>query len=215
MGFLEARHDWRRKSSSEWLTMSPEPAVKAQAETVTALLQAWGAGDEEAGRRLVPLVYRDLRRRAAGLLRREAPGHTLQPTALVHEAYLRLVGYPGPWQNRSQFFGVASNLMRRILVDHARRRGAAKRDAIRVVFDEAVQPAAEREVDLVRLDEALLELSALDARQMSGQPSWRRPAATTTKRARRSSTCWTPTPRPSAFSRRPRSEQGPRPSHHH
>jgi SAM-dependent methyltransferase len=99
--------------------MSPEPAVKPQAENVTALLQAWGAGDEDAGRRLVPLVYRDLRRRAAGLLRREAPGHTLQPTALVHEAYLRLVGYPGPWRNRSQFFGVASNLMRRILVVYA------------------------------------------------------------------------------------------------
>jgi RNA polymerase sigma factor (TIGR02999 family) len=165
MGFLEARHDWSRRSRPEWLTLSPEPAVKSQAETVTALLQAWGAGDEEAGRRLVPLVYRDLRRRAAGLLRREAPGHTLQPTALVHEAYLRLVGYPGPWRNRSQFFGVASNLMRRILVDHARRRRAAKRNAIRVVFDEAVQPAAEREVDLVRLDEALSELCALDARQ--------------------------------------------------
>lgn len=134
-------------------------------ESVTALLQAWSEGDADAGRRLVPLVYGELRRRAAGYLRRERPGHTLQPTALVHETYLKLVGHPGPWRNRSQFFGVASNLMRRILVDHARRRRAAKRDAIHVVLDEAVQPAAEHEVDLVRLDEALSALSALDARQ--------------------------------------------------
>lgn len=146
--------------------MSREPTVKPQSpESVTALLQAWNAGDDEAGRRLIPLVYSELRRRAGGYLRRERPGHTLQPTALVHEAYLRLVGLQGHWRSRSQFFGVASNLMRRILVDHARRRRAAKRDAVRVVFDEAVQPAAEPELDLVRLDEALLELSALDARQ--------------------------------------------------
>ncbi|HUG95145.1 MAG TPA: ECF-type sigma factor [Pleomorphomonadaceae bacterium] len=134
-------------------------------ESVTALLQAWSEGDADAGRRLVPLVYGELRRRAAGYLRRERPGHTLQPTALVHEAYLKLVGHPGPWRNRSQFFGVASNLMRRILVDHARRRRAAKRDAIHVAFDEAAQPVAEHEVDLVQLDEALSALSALDARQ--------------------------------------------------
>jgi RNA polymerase sigma factor (TIGR02999 family) len=132
---------------------------------VTALLQAWNAGDEEAGRRLVPLVYGELRRRAAGYLRGERPGHTLQPTALVHEAYLRLVGRREPWHNRSQFFGIASNLMRQILVDHARRRRAAKRDGIRVALDEAAQPAPEREVDLVRLDDALAELSTLDPRQ--------------------------------------------------
>jgi RNA polymerase sigma factor (TIGR02999 family) len=133
--------------------------------SVTALLQAWSEGDAEAGRRLVPLVYGELRRRAARYLRRERPGHTLQPTALVHEAYLRLVGHPGAWRNRSQFFGVASNLMRRILVDHARRRRAAKRDAVRVALDDAVVGAAERDVDLVCLDAALEELSALDARQ--------------------------------------------------
>jgi RNA polymerase sigma factor (TIGR02999 family) len=146
--------------------MSRETKVKPQApESVTALLQAWNAGSEEAGRRLVPLVYGELRRRAAGYLRGERYGHTLQPTALVHEAYLRLVGRREPWRNRSQFFGIASNLMRQILVDHARRRRAAKRDGIRVSLEEAVQPAAEREVDLVRLDDALAELSALDPRQ--------------------------------------------------
>ena len=134
-------------------------------ESVTALLQAWNAGDEEAGRHLMPLVYGELRRRAAGFLRRERRDHTLQPTALVHEAYLRLVGRHEPWRNRSQFFGIASNLMRQILVDHARRRGAAKRDGVKVMLDEAVLPAAEREVDLVRLDDALVELAALDPRQ--------------------------------------------------
>jgi RNA polymerase sigma factor (TIGR02999 family) len=146
--------------------MSPEPKVKPQSpESVTALLRAWETGDEEAGRRLIPLVYGELRRRAGGYLRRERPGHTLQPTALVHEVYLRLVGLDVHWRSRSQFFGVASNLMRRILVDHARRRRAAKREAIRVDLNEEALPVAKREVDLVRLDEALAELSALDARQ--------------------------------------------------
>ena len=145
--------------------MSP-PTVKPESPApVTALLQAWTAGDEEAGRHLMPLVYGELRRRAAGFLRRERRDHTLQPTALVHEAYLRLVGRHEPWRNRSQFFGIASHLMRNILVDHARRRGAAKREGVRVVLDEALLPAAAREVDLVRLDDALVELSALDARQ--------------------------------------------------
>jgi RNA polymerase sigma-70 factor, ECF subfamily len=134
-------------------------------ESVTALLEAWNAGDEDAGRRLIPLVYGELRRRAGGYLRRERPGHTLQPTALVHEAYVRLIGLQGQLRNRSQFFGVASNLMRRILVDHARRRRAAKRGAIQVALDDAHGAVVEREVDLVRLDDALSELSTLDARQ--------------------------------------------------
>jgi RNA polymerase sigma-70 factor, ECF subfamily len=137
----------------------------SSSESVSALLVAWNAGDEDAGRRLIPLVYRELRRRAGGYLRREKPGHTLQPTALVHEAYLRLVGLQGQLRNRSQFFGVASNVMRRILVDHARRRRAAKRGAIRVTLDDAHRAAVDREVDLVRLDEVLSELSALDPRQ--------------------------------------------------
>ena len=132
---------------------------------MSALLAAWKAGDEDAGGRLIPLVYRELRRRAAAYLRRERPGHTLQPTALVHEAYLRLVGLKGQLASRSQFFGVASNIMRRILVDHARRRRAAKRGAIRVTLDDAKVAAIDREVDLVRLDEALSELSTLDPRQ--------------------------------------------------
>jgi RNA polymerase sigma factor (TIGR02999 family) len=134
-------------------------------ESVTALLQAWSQGDSEAGDRLMPLVYKELRRRAARYLRRERPGHTLQPTALVHEAYLKLVGHNLPWRNRSHFFGVASNLMRQVLVDHARRRRTAKREGVRVVLDDALDASAARGVDVVDLDEALTELSALDPRQ--------------------------------------------------
>ena len=102
--------------------MSPESG------DVSHLLRAWGRGDAQAGEDLVPLVYRELRRRAAAYLRNERPDHTLQPTALVHEAYVRLVGQDRvSWQNRAQFFGVAAQMMRRILVDHARRHHAAKR----------------------------------------------------------------------------------------
>jgi len=96
-------------------------------ENVTALLQAWGSGDHQAGERLMPLVYRELRRQAARYVRRERRDHTLPATALVHEAYLRLVGEPAPWTNRAHFFGVAARVMRQVLVDHARRHGAAKR----------------------------------------------------------------------------------------
>jgi RNA polymerase sigma factor (TIGR02999 family) len=136
-----------------------------RAATVTELLRAWGQGDAEAGERLVPLVYGDLRRRAARYLRKEPAGHTLQPTALVHEAYLRLIGQEQTWRNRSHFFAVASTLMRRVLVDHARRRHSAKREGVRVVLDEALDAAATRGLDVLELDEALSELSAIDARQ--------------------------------------------------
>src|SRR6266566_6912875 len=97
---------------------------------VTHLLAQWANGDEGALADLTPLVYKELRRLAASYLRKERKSHTLQPTALVHEAYLRLVGQKSPsWQNRSHFFGVASRLMRQILVDHARQRQAGKRTA--------------------------------------------------------------------------------------
>jgi len=136
-------------------------------EAVTALLRAWSHGDEKARDRLLPLVYADLRRRAARFLRRERPDHTLQPTALVHEAYMRLVGQSADWQNRSHFFGVASEMMRRVLVDHARARRAARRegDRFQVTLDEGLAVSQPREVDLVALDAALEELAALDARQ--------------------------------------------------
>ena len=121
-----------------------------------------------AGDRLFPLVYAELRQRAAKALRSESRAHTLQPTALVHEAYLRLAGQNNGWKNRTQFFAVASQIMRRILVDHARARAAAKRPPKRMqVTVSAAESAAvgPREVDLIALDDALLELAAEDARQ--------------------------------------------------
>jgi RNA polymerase sigma factor (TIGR02999 family) len=136
---------------------------------VTVLLRAWSKGDLEAGERLIPLVYAELRRQAARYLRRERRDHTLRPTALVHEAYLRLAGQkPGAWQGRGQFFGVAAQVMRRILVDHARRHKAGKRGGswCRVSLDAIDRqgvPAAAGDVDLVALEEALTELALLDA----------------------------------------------------
>jgi RNA polymerase sigma factor (TIGR02999 family) len=135
---------------------------------VTGLLQAWGGGDPAALDRLVPIVYDELRRQAQRYLRRENPGHTLQTTALVHEAYLRLVDQrEARWQNRAQFFGVAAQAMRRILVDHARRHQAAKRggSAIQVPYEEDAMAAVASDVDLVSLDDALTRLAALDAQQ--------------------------------------------------
>jgi RNA polymerase sigma factor (TIGR02999 family) len=133
---------------------------------VTALLRAWSGGDEEARDELLPLIYGELRRRAAAHLRRERPGHSFQPTALVHEAYLRLIEQKVPWQNRAHFFGLASEMMRRILVDHARGKKRGKRSGrwTRVELDEAVAISEHRDLDLVLLDEALRELSELDPR---------------------------------------------------
>ena len=135
---------------------------------VSALLQAWGQGHVEARDRLMEVVYQELRRRAAAYLRRERAGHTLQPTALVHEAYLRLVDQnAAAWQNRAQFFGVASQIMRRILVDRARARKTAKRSGqwARVTLDESLTEHQPRDVDVLDLDAALAELAAFDTRK--------------------------------------------------
>ncbi len=134
---------------------------------VTRLLQAWRGGDETARDRLIPFVYQELRRRAAGYLRHERRGHTFRPTDLVHETYLRLCAQNAGWENREQFFGVACRLMRRILVDHARARAALKRSGgVRVTLSvvPAGSPAAES--DLLDLDAALDELAALDEAQV-------------------------------------------------
>jgi RNA polymerase sigma factor (TIGR02999 family) len=133
---------------------------------VTALLRAWSEGDENARDELLPLIYEELRRRAAAHLRRERPGHTLQPSALVHEAYLRLVDQNVAWKNRAHFFGLASEMMRRILVDHARNKKTGKRAGgwTRVELDEALAISKQREIDLVSLDDALTELSRVDHR---------------------------------------------------
>ncbi len=137
-------------------------------QDVTHLLIQWSKGDSGALEALVPLVYDELRRLAQLYLSREKPGHTLSSTALVHEAYLRLVKQKDvTWQNRAHFFAVAARMMRRILVDHARRHGFAKRGggAMTLSLDEAMAPAAQREVNLVALDDALDTLAKLDERQ--------------------------------------------------
>jgi RNA polymerase sigma factor (TIGR02999 family) len=135
---------------------------------VTRLLKQWSEGNHSALDALTPLVYDELRMRARNYLRRERPDHTLQPTALIHEAYLRMVGESLPeWQNRSHFFAIASRAMRQILVDHARRRGAGKRGSgvMDVTLNEALVPARADNCDLLALDEALTKLAAFDPRK--------------------------------------------------
>ena len=135
---------------------------------VSGLLRAWSNGDTEAREKLMPLVYAELRRSAAAYLNRERKDHTLQPTALVHEAYLRLIGQERVvWQNRAHFFGIAAQTMRRILVDHARshRRDRRFGAAIRVTLDERLAMTPPPDCDMLLLDQALGELAALDARQ--------------------------------------------------
>jgi RNA polymerase sigma factor (TIGR02999 family) len=136
---------------------------------ITQMLIDWGNGDREALDRLIPVVYTELRRQAARHLRRERPGHTLQTTDLIHEAYLRLVDQRNVrWQNRAHFFAIAAQIMRRILVDHARRRHRAKRggSGIALPLDEGLVAAPEKSnVDLLALDEALERLEAIDFRQ--------------------------------------------------
>jgi RNA polymerase sigma factor (TIGR02999 family) len=134
---------------------------------VTALLVAWGDGDETARSRLMDAVYDELRRVARRHLRRERDEHSLAPTALVHEAYLRLVDQRRVrWQSRAHFFGIAAQLMRRILVDHARSRAAAKRGSDRTVVLEGLEmETAPLDVDVLALDAALDRLAAVDARQ--------------------------------------------------
>jgi len=152
-------------------------------DEVTELLRAWSAGDPAAGEQVVRLVYDELRRQAARYLRRERRDHTLRPTALVHEAYVRLIGQPGvSWQNRSQFFAVAAQMMRRVLVDHARARARAKREGgwYRISLEEVAggrapggavggagvhasggRAGGPPDVDLLALDLALTELAAV------------------------------------------------------
>ena len=139
-----------------------DPAV------VTRLLREWGEGNETAREQLVPLLYDTLRRLAAKYLARERDAKTLQPTALVHEAYLRLVDGPLPdWQSRGHFYGIAASVMRQILVDHARARLAAKRGGgvIQVDLDHALGVAAHDDADFVALGEALDELERVDPRR--------------------------------------------------
>jgi RNA polymerase sigma-70 factor (ECF subfamily) len=135
---------------------------------VTQLLLAWSQGNDAALQKLIPVVYRELRRLAHRYMIRERPGHTLETTALIHEAYERLVDTPHiQWQDRTHFFAVCAQLMRRILVDYARSRGYQKRGGgIRLVqLDEALATPQARSRDLVALDEALTALAAIDSRK--------------------------------------------------
>jgi RNA polymerase sigma factor (TIGR02999 family) len=150
----------------------PPPATGAGAHVITDLLLAWGTGDRTALDALLPLVYVELRRQARRAMRREGGGHTLQPTALVHEAFLRLVEQrTARWESRTQFFAVAAQAMRRVLVDHARTRRAAKRGGgVRhlTLADADVAGArvagagASSDIDVLALDEALTRFAAFD-----------------------------------------------------
>ena len=137
-------------------------------EEVTQLLLAWREGDEAALEKLLPLVYDELHRLAARYMRRESPGHTLQTSALVNEAFIRLIDQQQVhWQNRAHFFGIAAQLMRRILLDHARGQARGKRGGgvHRVSFDEGAIVSEQRAAELIALDDALNALAAFDSRK--------------------------------------------------
>jgi RNA polymerase sigma factor (TIGR02999 family) len=139
-----------------------------QPHEVTQLLHDWSQGDQAALDKLLPLIYDELRRLAKRYLARQRPGHTLQTTALINEAFLKLAGQEEKhWQNRAHFFGVAAQAMRHILVDYARAQHYAKRGggAQRVAFEEALTVSAERAAEVVALDEALHELAKVDLRK--------------------------------------------------
>ena len=144
------------------------PPGSTSAPRVTELLVHWRQGDQDAREKLIPLIYGELRRVARNYLRHERPDHTLQSGALVHEAYLRLLGEESPqWKNRAHFFGVAAQVMRHILVDHARNRRAAKRGGgvPRLALDPQMALPQTRDLDLLALDDALNRLAELDAQQ--------------------------------------------------
>jgi RNA polymerase sigma factor (TIGR02999 family) len=141
----------------------PEPS----AEDVSGLLRAWSDGDRDALDRLTPIVYAELHRLARIYMKRERPGHSLQATALVNEAYMRLVDYKGiQWQNRAHFLAVSAQLMRRILVEHARRHNLKRGgNVLHIALDEAVVAGESRDANLVLLDEAMNTLAQFDARK--------------------------------------------------
>ncbi|HMV47329.1 MAG TPA: sigma-70 family RNA polymerase sigma factor [Blastocatellia bacterium] len=141
--------------------------MESATPNVTQLLAAWSEGDQNARDELIPLVYAELHRVAQNYLRRERRGHTLQSSALVHEAFLRLVDQRVAWRNRAHFFGIAAQMMRRILVDYARSRGNEKHggDQLHLELDEALDAAAQRDAELVALDDALNSLAEIDPQQ--------------------------------------------------
>jgi len=145
-----------------------DEAQKPPIGEVSGLLRAWGDGDRRALDQLTPIVYHELRRLASHSMRGERPGHSLQATALVNEAYMRLVDYKGmQWQNRAHFFAVSAQLMRRILVEHARRHNLKRGGGVQhVSLDETAIVGGDRGADLVALDDALDALARFDARKV-------------------------------------------------
>lgn len=140
--------------------------MNAPQQDVTILLNAANAGDEKAPGKLLELVYGDLRRLAAKYMQNERGDHTLQATALVHEAFIRLVDWKNvSWQSRAQFFAVAAQVMRQILIDHARRTKADKRGGQKIALDDVISFTSEREFDLLALEEVLSALEKIDRRQ--------------------------------------------------
>jgi len=142
--------------------------LSTSGDEVTRLLKAWSAGEESALEKLVPLIYAELHRAAQRYMSRERSDHTLQTTALINETYLRLVDFQHiSWQNRAQFFGICSQLMRRILVDFARSRGSQKRgaDGVHLTLDETLIVSRESHADIIALDDALKALAAVDERK--------------------------------------------------
>ncbi len=140
--------------------------MTSESHAVTKLLGEWVKGNQRALDDLTPIVYAELRQLAAAYMRRERQEHTLQPTALVHEAYMRLVDQSNPnWENRSHFYGVAARLMRQILVDDARRRHARKRAGLKVPLEQAANFVQYRSPDLIALDAGLTTLEKIDARK--------------------------------------------------
>ena len=143
--------------------------MAASGSDVTLLLAQLREGNREAANDLIPLIYNELRRMAGSYMQHERPGHTLQATALVHEAYVRLAGeQQGPWQNRAHFFAIAAHTMRQVLLDHARRRHAGKRggnNARKVEIDEVLLIAEDKLEDVIAIDEVLERLALIDPRQ--------------------------------------------------
>jgi RNA polymerase sigma-70 factor, ECF subfamily len=162
-----------RLPAGVWCTIWPKvkfsivnALAMSNTHEVTLLLAKWAKGNQKALDELTPLVYKELRQLAVAYLRRERLGHTLQPTALVHEAYLRLVDQSSPnWENRAHFYGIAARLMRQILVDHARRKQAGKRVGLKVPLEQAVSFREDRVEDLMALDAGLIALEKIDPRK--------------------------------------------------
>ena len=162
---MKRGHQQRESRSAEQASGGADAKSVPDEHEITRLLAACRGGDAGALEKLLPVVYDELHRQAMQFFSRERSGHTLQPTALVNEVYLRLVNQrEATWENRAQFFGIAAQMMRRILVSHARWRQAAKRGRAeqRITFTEEVSATPERDVNLLALDEALNKLETLD-----------------------------------------------------